>query len=78
METTLTNSIAKLSKTFVAPDKLVKSILKDELAFDIAMTIVSNAIRDGIITEQEVYFQITKITPVGQEVQIKGEDVCLS
>jgi len=49
----LKNSIEKLKKCYQSPDRLVKSMLKDDFAFDIALSIVLTAIESEKLTKEE-------------------------
>lgn len=45
----LKTALSNVAKCFVAPDKIVKSKLKDELTFLVSITVIDNAIKKGII-----------------------------
>lgn len=51
-------AISTVRKCFVAPNMINPSLLKDDFAFSVAITQLSNAIEAGEISKEEVEKQI--------------------
>jgi hypothetical protein len=48
----LQKALSNVAKCFVAPDKIIKSKLNDELTFLVSITVIDNAIKKGLITAE--------------------------
>lgn len=53
-------AISTVKKCYVAPGTIDMSILNDTLAFQMAITTITNAVQAGEITNESVYKQITE------------------
>ena len=57
--TNLNWAISTLKKCFVAPNTINSALLKDDFAFQVAMTQITNAVLAGEITKEEVEKQLS-------------------
>jgi len=59
MKNPVEKSIEKLKKIYIKPDKLLKSRM-DSLSFDVAITIITEAINNGKITKEMFIEELNK------------------